>query len=140
MSEDHISEDQAREKLDELLESYDMDVDDFDEDQAKALRTSTKKIIRAMKQGRVEIKDDSNGKPVVYHHIVDSSGFNSPICYARVKGAAKTNMKNHKAEDFYGRLYSFMGGLCGVSPAKMLQMESRDLSILECLGQIFLQI
>jgi hypothetical protein len=142
MPEYQLSEENADSQLSMLLEYYEIEIEDFDNESLQsALMTARKKLIKAIRTGVVEIKDEE-GVPIVYQHLkkAPSGVKENTIRYKEVDGMSKIAMKDVKDTDYHGRLYAFLGGLSGESATIIKKLKSTDLSTAECIGTIFLQV
>ena len=141
MSDFKISEESAEEQISNLLEYYDIEIEDFDNENLKsALATSRRKLVKAIRKGMIEIKEE-DGTPIVYQHLLKPvKGIESPIRYKEVDGRSKRAMKKMSENDYSGRIYAFLGGLSGDGSTIIERFQSQDLTVAECLGTIFLQV
>jgi hypothetical protein len=136
-----ISEEPAAKAFESLCEFYDIDFEDIEDESVRtSLESAKKKIVRAIRKGRIEIKDE-DGVPIIYQHIARPiKNIDSPIRYRELDGRSKIAMKDTKSTDLHGKLYSFMGGLSGLGQAKIALLKGVDISLVECFGLFFLQV
>ena len=135
MPEYKLSEESARHQLDQLYEYYEIDFDDSPKEIATALRATDRKLVKAVRHGRVEIALDDKGIILVTQNIRNGE----PLVYREIDGQAKVAMGSKDDGDAYGKAYALMGSLCGLGETAITQLKSHDLSVVECLGTVFLQ-
>lgn len=141
MAENVISDEVAQKQLDSLLEYYDIDMNDFENDTQKdGLKTACKKLKKAIRKGLLEIKEEEDSLIVYQHLNKPIDGVKNPIKYREIDGRCKIAMKESKDGDHYGKLYSLMGGLSGEGYQVMMRFKGIDLSVMECLGSLFLNV
>jgi len=131
---DKISEKVARDQLDILMKYYDIELDEFEDDQKKAVDQSIKKLIKAIRRGQLEIKNDDELK--VTQHMKKGG---EPILYNVLSGKNKTAMANKKDTDYHGRIYAMLGSQSGLGETAIQSLTGSDLSVAESLGILFLQ-
>jgi hypothetical protein len=144
MKEDmQISKETAKDQLDQLLNYYDLDPDDYKEIQVDgnsagiAIDVSIKKITKAIMKGRLEITLDDNGRPFVVQHLVGRYKSVDKLTYKPITGSAKVEMDKRKGES-NSKLYALMGSLSGEGAEIIQALEGPDLSLVESLGGLFL--
>jgi len=130
-----VSAESAREQLDMLYEYYEIDFDELPEKLGTALKATDLKLLKSVRLGRIEISLDGQNTIKVVQNI--RSG--DQLVYKEIDGKAKVAMGGKDENDSYGRAYALMGALCGVGEAGISQLKSHDLSVVECLGTVFLQ-
>jgi len=137
---DKISAKVAQDQLDQLLNKYDIDIDDApNKEQKKVLETSFHRIKKSIRRGFLEIKvDDQSGKLVVVHHLQEKKG--TTVEYKGISGKNKIEMKEREEQDQYGKIYAMMGSLSGLGYSAIRDFEGIDMSIAESLGSIFLLV
>ena len=135
MTESKVSAEAAREQLDVLYSYYEIDFDDMPEKLGEALKATDRKLVKAVQKGRIEIGTDDNGIIKVTQHIRNGE----PLEYREIDGSAKIAMGGKDENDSYGKAYALMGSLCGLGETAITQLKSHDLSVVECLGTVFLQ-
>ena len=135
MPEYKIGKEAAREQLDTLYDYYEIDFSELPKDVGKALRAVDLKLLKSVRLGRVEISTDENGVIKVVQNLRN----NDQLIYKEIDGKAKVAMGGKDENDSYGKAYALMGSLCGVGEAGVTQLKSHDLSVVECLGTVFLQ-
>lgn len=125
-----LSEESAKEQLNILLDFYDVDLESLDEE-GKLKKLIERKLIRAIRQGKVEIENDTEGF-VVKQNICNGTQF----VYREISGMAKVQMDRFTKQ--HERLYALLGFLSKKPIEKVQQITGQDLAIAEYLGLIFL--
>jgi len=99
------------------------------------------KLVVAIRRGRLQIlKEDDK---LVIEQIV-GKGDGPPIIYkelsgsARIQDASSGEMGESMEVARNKRVYSLMGSLSGLGMSAMINLKGNDLSIMECLGFLFL--
>jgi len=129
-----IGSDAARAQLDMLYAYYEIDFDELPKEQGNALKATDLKLLKSVRLGRIEIGVNSNNVITV----VQNTRNGEQLVYREIDGKAKVAMGNKGENDSYGKAYALMGSLCGVGEAGVTQLKSHDLSVVECLGTVFL--
>ena len=135
MPEYKISEEAARVQLDELYDYYEIDIVGLPKAQKQATEAAGRKLLKAIRIGRVEINLDEDSVIRVKQNIRNGE----PLIYREIDGKAKVAMSGKDEGDAYGRAYALMGSLCGLGETAIISLKSHDLSVVECLGMVFLQ-
>ena len=130
-----IGEDAARAQLDMLYAYYEIDFDELPKELGTALKATDLKLLKSVRLGRVEIGVDSNNVIKVVQNIRNGE----QLIYREIDGKAKVAMGGKDEKDSYGKAYALMGSLCGSGETAITQLKSHDLSVVECLGTVFLQ-
>ena len=129
-----LSEDNAQEQLNQLLDYYEIDLDDVPDKEKSSYDIVGKKLVKFIRQGRLEIKTEDG-----IQCIQTLRNGTTTIIYKELNGKAKTAMGTKGAEDGNGRIYALMGALSD-GEATILQLKGPDLSLVECLGAVFLAV
>ena len=130
-----ISEEAAIEQIDVLFDYYEIDIAGLPKAQKQATEAARRKLIKAIRIGRVEVGLDADGIIAVKQNIRNGE----PLIYREIDGKAKVAMSGKDDGDAYGRAYAMMGSLCGLGETAIISLKSHDLSVVECLGMVFLQ-
>jgi ActR/RegA family two-component response regulator len=136
-----IDEEPAQDQLDLLLDFYDIEVDELDEDDdvEKATLKAIKKIKKYIMKGLIEISED-DGLTVI-QHLHHSKGETKQISYGVITGHAKIAMSKAAERDYSGKVYQVMGSLSSnISAESIARLKGVDLAVVECLGAIFLMV
>ena len=124
-----LSEEVAAAEIDELLDYYQIDAADVEQPRAK--------LIRFCRLGLVEnVKDGGDFK--VRQTFLYPPGDVKAVLYEEVRGKHKIAMDGHKPTEAYTRIYALMASLCGLTPDAFKNLKSVDLSVVECLGAVFI--
>lgn len=135
MADYKISEEAAREQLDALYGYYEIDFNDMPKALGEALKATDRKLVKAVRLGRIEVGTDDKG--VI--QVTQTTRNGEKLTYREIDGNAKIAMGGKDENDAYGKAYALMGSLSGVGEAGIQQLKSHDLSVVECLGTVFLQ-
>ena len=133
-----ISEETARESLDQFLDYYEIDPDLLPEGVSDAIVSSLKKIEKAIQAGRLEIEVTDETIVIRQHLAKPPAGAPNPIVYKEVTGRAKVGIKSDSTD--YGKMYAFLGALSGDGLSVIQSLKGKDLSLAESLGCVFLQV
>jgi hypothetical protein len=134
MSKQIINEEVATEQAGIMLDYYDIDPEDLPEDQQKVVETYTRKLIKAIMKGRVEIKE-VDGKPA----ITQFTDGGSTIEYGVLSGKAREETSKVKDNNHYGKIFAMLGSMGNVGKDGISALEGPDLTTAEALGMLFLQ-
>jgi hypothetical protein len=128
-----ISERVAEDQVNLLLDYYDIELADINNDaQRDAVESALTKLRRGVRRGLLEIKEQDGLK------VTQILRNQEKIEYCELDGRAKLAMKNKKDTDGHGRIFAIMGYLSGLGESAIICLKANDLSIVECLGVIFL--
>lgn len=135
----------APEHLQMLLDYYDIDDDDFVDEEtgevSNAVLAIKRKLIKAIAKGRIELELDDNGGftgAVLQHLESKYKKLESPVRYKKLGGRAKVATKEASDNNKYGKVYALMGSLCGYGSASMIGLDGPDSLAMENLGFLFL--
>lgn len=128
-----ISEEVAKQQLDIFYDYYELDIEEdiASETSRDAVKTSAKRIIKAIRSGRVEITNDDGLK------IVQIVG-EEKLEYKELDGKCK--VLTDKYEGNYAKIYAMAGYLNELGLEGMKKLKGVNLSIAESIGMLFLQI
>jgi hypothetical protein len=146
MSKDVISEENAQDQLELLLDFYEIEINDVDKEVAfyaedtdsvqEATKGACDRLKRYIRKGLLEITD-TEGLTITQNLRIPIGDINK-LSYKIIDGAAKQEMRFAKEKDFYGKIYYLMGAL-SKKPANVIsKLKGVDSSVVECLGAIFL--
>lgn len=140
MSKDVISEDSARAQLDLFLDFYEISLEDIKNTEAKmGMENTIEKIAKTIRKGRLEITEEGDNLKVV-QTLKRPPGETKTIEYSIVAGRHKITMKDKGKDDHYGRLYAMMGGISGLGEKAIVSLDGVDMSLVECLGALYLNV
>ena len=133
-----LSVESAQDVLDLFLDEYEIDVDDFQDEEVDIYKSQCKTLIKQIRLGRIEIELTDKGVKVT-QHLKRPPGEMQSITYSSVKGRSKSQMGNKKDTDLYGKMYSFLGALSGLGEHSIMALTGVDLRTAESLGYLFLR-
>jgi len=135
MKKHKISEESAREQMQKLLDSYDIDKNDLEiENGPEWVATVINRLVRAIRAGHIEVLD--NGE--VRHNLVYPKGDVTSVTYRRLNGNAMK--ERDKAKGQTEKDFAFMASLCGSTSNGMAKMDPVDISIMQRLAQLFIVV
>lgn len=141
MIETLISEENAQEQIEALFDYYDIDLDDYTglqikgTETKKALEVSKKKLIKAIKKGRLEISNGEDGF-IITQTLRGNYSSLKELKYKPISGRAKVAMDKYEGDD--ARMYGLLAVLSGTEAGQIQALTGPDLSTAECLGGFFL--
>lgn len=136
-----ISEENAEDQIKELFDYYDIDLEDYaglkikGTDTKKALEVSRRKIIKAIKKGRLEISNGEEGF-IITQTLKGTYSSMTQLQYKPISGRAKVAMDKYEGDD--ARMYGLLAAMSGVEAGNIQALVGPDLSTAECLGGFFL--
>jgi hypothetical protein len=133
-----ISDETASEQIDAFLDYYDIDPETLPEKVGDAIVSSLAKIKRAIMAGQLEIVVDTETITITQNLTKPPKGFPGPVVYREITGQAKIGIKDDSGD--YGKMYAFLGALCGEGIGVIQKLKGKDLSLAEALGCCFLQV
>lgn len=131
-----ISEESATAQIVDILSYYDIDPDTLggiDDKAGLALEAALDTLAKVVREGRLEATRDANGKLSIKWILSDGK---TTMEIAEVTAHKKMVLDGFKEGQNYGRLYAFMGALCGVGTDGIKRLSPADLSTAECLGTL----
>lgn len=136
MDENSISQETAEEHLAELFDYYELVPEDLPEQISSMFNSIHKKLIKAIRKGRVEIGESGS----ITQHLKKPSGDINIIEYRELDGRAKKAMQKCNSDDLNGRLYELLGALSGLGSRAIASLKGVDLSTAECIGFVFMSV
>lgn len=136
-----ISQENAEAQMESLFDYYDIDLEDYEglsikgTNTRKALEVSKRKLIKAIKKGRLEINEDEDGFSIT-QTLKGKYKTLSEIRYKPISGRAKVEMDKYESEN--AKMYGLLAAMSGVEAAHIQALRGPDLSTAECLGGFFL--
>ena len=127
-----LSEESAAEQIDLFMEYYEVDLEDIPEALADGVAAAKAKVEKAIRKGRVEIRD-GEGLEIMQK----INGGKSEVVYGELTGKAKIAMGD---KTDYGKIYALLGALAGIGETAIQKLRGADLSTAECIGMLFLQV
>lgn len=126
-----LSQEAANDQLQVFIDYYDIDLSDLG-DAGGVIKNRT---IRHIMKGRLEITEDADGLKV--SQILKGG---DKITYSEIQGKHKITMGKKPDGDAHGKSYALMGALCGNGEAFILKQGGRDLSVIECLAALYMNV
>jgi hypothetical protein len=133
-----LSQETAAEQVRQLLAYYEFNAEHLPQAMRAALESSVAQIEQGVRLGLLEIDISAERCEVKQHLKRPVPGASNPIVYREVSGKAKIGIREDGGN--YGKMYAFLGALSGEGAAIYLNMKSKDLSLAEALGALFLQV
>lgn len=132
-TEQKLSEESAREQMQRLLDSYDIDANDLEvENGPEWVATVVNRLVRAIMRGHLEILEGG----VVKHTLVVPKGDLVEITYQRLNGIAIKSAD--KAKGSFDVHCALMGSLSSQGSTVMAGLDTVDISIMQRLAQLFM--
>lgn len=135
--DNQISEENAEQELQRILDYYDIDADDFVDEARQSFEGISKRLVKAFMKGRLEF-DFKKG--IIKQKLIRPPGDVDTITYQEVSGRAKISMGKHKTNDVNNRMYELLGALSGLGRNAILNLKGSDLGLAECLGFVFITV
>jgi hypothetical protein len=133
-----ISEDSAAEQLEILMDYYDIDKNDLENEEGpEAVQTLMNGLVRAIRNGRLEIKVDSDQKLIVTQHLKHPPGDIETIDYNIVGQKARLAMDRVKSTKEQERMCAFMGSLSGLGVQGVSSLVGKDMGTMNRLATLF---
>lgn len=132
-----LSKENAEKAFAIVEDYYDVDPSDYDErdNQFTAYMTIKKRLIRAIRKGRLEITEDK-GKPVIVQHIENPpAGVHKTVTWKVLTGSARIAVKDDNASV---RQQEFAGAMTNLDQSEIQQLQGPDIVLLEYLAAFFL--
>lgn len=128
-----LSEESAREQMEKLLKSYDINAADLEvENGPEWVATVVNRLVRAVSDGHMEVLE--NG--AVRHILTVPKGELTEITYQRLNGIALKAAD--KAKGTFEGHCALMGSLSSQGSAVMSGLDPVDMSIMQRLSQLFM--
>lgn len=141
-----ISKEVAEEQLAILLNYYDIYRDELGTQGEKDLYDlSCPKLITAIRTAKLTFSLDPDGK-LISEQIVEMNGKSQAINYEIISGDSKVQDSDlDDPQDSMTvirskRIYSLMGSLSGLGALAMYKFKKNDLSTMECLGFLLINL
>jgi len=134
--ENKISEESASEQLKKLLTYYETDFDDAAPELETAINQIMGRILSAFMQGKIELKDEPDGKLSIIQHIKKSENGADTLTYRALKGGDKVKI-DQAGNDPTARMHCLMGLLSGYGADAIGKLSAGDLRVTEGLAGFF---
>ncbi len=125
-----FSEQVARDQLEIFIDFYEISDKDL-----TSMERTTEKMVEHIRKARVDIKMD--GDELKVKQTLKSG---TMLNYSELRGRHKIAMKKKEELDIHGRMYALMGAICGDGERAIQELKGVDLSVVECLGGLFLLV
>lgn len=124
----------ATDQFQEIVDHYDIDLDDLGENQKAAIEKAQKKIISSIMAGRLELMVGDDFK------LLQRCKSGAVLTYRELDGKAKAAMGSRGENDNHGKIYAMMGSLSDVGYNGIAALKGSDLALAESLGLVFLVV
>lgn len=131
-----ISPESAEAQVQLLLDWYDLRPDEVRTETQSVIETSIRRLVRAVQEGHVEIRETTDGKIDVMQRLIKPPSKTDTLTYGVLTGKAKVTLRD--TDSSYERIYGILGSLAGVGRQVIASLEGRDLTIAESLGFLYL--
>jgi hypothetical protein len=130
-----ISEETAKEQMQLFYDYYDLDIEEdlLDKDAKIAVRSAEKRVLNAIRSGRLEITKEKELK--IVQSIIPGD---LKVEYKELDGQCR--VEADKQDGGCSKMLTIAGYLNGLGFEGMKKMKGKNLSTAECLGMLFLQI
>lgn len=129
-----LSEDSAREQMQALMDSYDINQKDLVFDQGEeAIETIINRLVRAIRAGYVEFQSDGS----VIHTLTVPKGETTKLIYRRADGIALREAYKSKG-DANEKQVALMASLCTMPINAMWELDIKDIFIAQKLATLFM--
>lgn len=132
-----LSQEAATDQLDLLLDYYDIDKDDIEiEEGPEAMQTLLNGLVRAIRKGRLEIKEEGRDL-IVHQHLKFPPGEITILEYGVVGQKARMAMDKIKDSRAQERMCAFMSSLAGLPPSALVKLNGVDMGTMTRLATVF---
>lgn len=131
-----ISEEVAQDQLSILVDFYDIDVEEDNDDPSK--KAARNRILRAIRQGKLTITPQDG--LTITQILQNPPGNVSEINYRIIKGADRARMEKIAGDAAYERIYALAGLASGIGAKAIKSLYGADLAIAEALARVFLGV
>lgn len=135
-----ISEEVARDQIQQLLDYYDIDQNDIVVDQGpEAVETVLNRLIRAIRKGYLEVSISGDTIKVI-QHLQKPMGDVSTIEYSELMAKHKLAMDGIGDNKGNARMHALMASLASVPAESFRGLKGVDLSVMERLAVLFMVV
>ena len=118
----------------ELIEFYDVDVDDIESPEGRAgMELCLNKLQKAYRRGKLENKHEDGRFKVVLH----CEGDRGPITIDELSGDHKLAMDGYGDKQNIAKQHALLGSMSGLGARAIDKLAPPDLSTVECLAAVF---
>lgn len=150
MREEKLSQEKARAQLKTFFDWYDLDFDEMladakaaGDDGEKPLLSMQKSLVKAIRQGRLEIREhsDQGGAALLVEQKLDHqiNGKDS-IVYHEVTAAVHIAQRAGKGIGDEARLFRFLATLAKCDMVELGKLRAADVRLARMLGYLFLAV
>ena len=135
-----ISRESAAAQVKTFLDFYEIKNEDIEKtEKDNKLEPVVEKLTQQIMAAHLEIVEEK-GTLKVTQNLKIAPGELKQISYDILGGKNKVAMRDKGVNDFYGRSYAMMGSLCGLGETAILNLKGVDLSVVETLGALYLNV
>ena len=134
--ESKVSEEVARAQVQAILDHYQIDVEGIpDGDIKRGTEGALEKLVSFARQGLFEVTPSPFK---ITQHLKAPPGEIKDIAYPELGGRHKVAMDAYEPKAMYKRIQGLMGAMCELGDDAMRKLNGVDMSVMECLGMLFL--
>ena len=131
-----ISEESAGEQFELFTDFYEIDLTDLDDGDGEVASQSVRnKFMRAVRGGRIEVREGENGVEVKQNLLRPIATLNE-IVYGQLTGKARKALR--KIKGHHAQMYTLLSVLSGEGTEIYDKMTGKDLSAAESVALLFL--
>jgi hypothetical protein len=144
-----ISKENAQEQLDLFFDWYDIDFEEMYEaaiqgENGATIRAAKNKLIKAIRQGRIEVKEVSNDKgetSLELHQKLDCPIFDKNVLvYKEITGSIRASAKADPKANDTKKMYQLLGSITGEGAEIFLRLRRADIGLTDMIGFLFLMV
>ena len=129
-----VSYETARAQMEELLDSYSINVHILPDDQKGSMEYIIEWLTESIRTGKIEIL----GNNTIKHNLKERKGDAEHLVYRRLTGAAENAYAAHK--NSFDAHMAQMGSLCNLTKGAMSELEATDRSVAEKISLLFTSV
>lgn len=134
--ENKISEESARSQLNVFMDYYGLSVADIEiEDGVEAVNTLINGLVRAIREGNLDITDDEKGFRVRQVLVKPLEGLTELVYQDKIANAKIAMDSAGKKVQL--RVYTFLAALTGADVGQITQLKGRDVTTLNRISVLF---
>jgi hypothetical protein len=157
-----ISRENAEAIIEKIFDYYELELDDFEDDEpkkkdtdvgieieteteeddfAKATKMTYKRLVRFAMKGRIETNERDGEFKIIQHFRKPLKDGRQSVTWGEPTAYAKVQMKKASEKDAHGRMLYFMAALCKEFDANTLgNLRGPDMSLMECISAVFFMV
>ena len=132
-----ISEEAAYEQLMNILRYYDFEIEVYGSDDKPKIEVELRKIIQAIRDGKVEVAESDKGCHFVQHLSKEGE---EPITYSGSLSKAKSAMDGRDPKAIKASLLAFAGSITNLGVGGVKRLGDKDYQIMEMLSSFLLLV